>query len=80
MPIDLTKIKPGASGTVVSLQGGRGFTLRLTNLGIRPGVKITKLNAHFWRGPITVRLGRANLALGFGMASKIMVELDTKNE
>ncbi len=75
MVVDLTKMRAGDSGTVVSLAGGGGLSLRLQNLGIRPGEKITKVSAHFWRGPITVQVGRANVALGFGMASKVMVEV-----
>ncbi|MBL7130815.1 MAG: ferrous iron transport protein A [Candidatus Omnitrophica bacterium] len=76
MVIDLTKMKPGDSGTVVSLEGGSGFIMRLQNLGIRPGKTITKLSAHFWRGPITVQVDRTNVALGFGMASRVMVEVE----
>jgi len=78
MLVDLTEMKAGESGTVVSLEGGRGLVLRLQNLGIRPGKRITKVSAHFWRGPITVRIGGPNLALGFGVAGKVMVEVDRK--
>ena len=78
MIIDLTRMKPGECGTVVRLEGGSGFIMRLQNLGIRPGKRIAKVSAHFLRGPITVQVGAANLALGFGMASKVMVEVDRK--
>ena len=76
MVVDLTKMQTGESGTVVSLEGGTDFIQRLQNLGIRPGKKITKVSAHFWRGPITVRVGRTNAALGFGMASRVMIEVE----
>ncbi|UCB56670.1 MAG: ferrous iron transport protein A [Candidatus Omnitrophota bacterium] len=78
MIVDLTKMKVGESGTVVSLEGGRNFTLRVQSLGVRPGKRITKISAHFWRGPVTVRVGGPNIALGFGMAAKVMVEVDRK--
>ena len=78
MIVDLSKMETGEAGTVVSLEGGSHFALRLQNLGIRPGKKITKLSGHFWRGPITVQVDRANVALGFGMASRIMVEVAEK--
>ena len=80
MVVDLTKMKTGESGTIVSLEGGSGFILRLQNLGIRPGKKITKVSAHFWRGPITIQIGGMNVALGFGMASRVMVEVDRKKD
>ena len=76
MIVDLTKMRTGESGSVVRLEGAGGFLARLQNLGIRPGKKITKVNAHFWRGPITVQVDRANVALGFGMASRVMIEVE----
>ena len=80
MIVDLTKMKTGEVGTVVSLEGGSGFIMRLQNLGIRPGKTITKLSAHFWRGPITVQVSGANVALGFSMASRVMVEVGEKKD
>lgn len=76
MVVDLTKMQAGESGIVTSLEGGTGFIQRLQNLGIRPGKKITKVSAHFWRGPITVQVGGTKAALGFGMASRVMVEVE----
>ncbi len=76
MVVDLTKMQAGESGTVVGLEGGTGFIQRLQNLGIRSGKKITKLSAHFWRGPVTVQVGGACVALGFGMAGRVMVEVE----
>ena len=75
MIVDLHKMKTGQSGTIVSLEGGEALTMRLQNLGIRPGQRITKVSAHFWRGPVTIQVGGANVALGFGMAGKVKVEV-----
>jgi len=75
MIVDLTKMKTGSYGTVVNLEGGRGASTRLQNLGVRPGKKVRKISGHFWRGPVTVQIGGTNVALGFGMASKVMVEV-----
>ena len=76
MVVDLIKMKSGQSGMVVSLAGGRNFVMRLQNLGIRPGKRITKVSGHFWCGPVTVQVGGMNAALGFGMAAKVMVEVE----
>ena len=48
---------------------------RLSALGIRPGKRITKVGAMFMRGPVTVQVDRTQVAVGFGMARRIMVEL-----
>jgi len=76
--VDLVKMKNGSSGKVVSLEGGSDLALRLQNLGIRQGQKLTKLSSHFWRGPVTVQVGRAKIALGHGMAQKVKVEVVEK--
>ena len=60
---------------VAGIAGGLGVIRRLENLGIRPGKKITKVSGMFMRGPVTVRVGHTQAGIGFGMASKVMVEL-----
>lgn len=47
---------------------------RLNALGIRPGQRITKVSSTLMQGPVTIRVGNAQVAIGFGMASKIIVE------
>ena len=47
---------------------------RLNALGIRPGQRITKVSSTPMRGPVTIKIGNAQVAIGFGMANKIIVE------
>jgi len=68
-------MRAGQSGIVFQIQGGHGLISRLSALGIRPGQRITKVGSTFMRGPVTIRVGNAQVALGFGMANKIIVEL-----
>jgi ferrous iron transport protein A len=75
MLIDLTQLKPGQTAVVVEMLGGIGLIQRLQNMGIRPGKNIKKVSSHFWRGPQTVEVDKSQLALGFGMAKKIIVEV-----
>lgn len=70
----LAQLSTGQSGTVVEIHGGRGMINRLSALGIRPGLRITKVGAMFMRGPITIRIGNAQVAIGFGMANRVIVE------
>jgi ferrous iron transport protein A len=56
--------------------GGYGFIDRLHSLGIRPGRRVTKVSGMFMRGPVTLQVGRAQVAIGYGMAGKILVEVD----
>jgi len=76
MILNLTQLKSGKSGVVVEIKGGHGLIRRLHSLGIREGRKITKLSSHFWRGPITIKAGHTQVAIGFGMAIKVSVEIN----
>ncbi len=76
MSIDLTQMKPGETGVIKELCGGSGFMRKIQSMGIRPGRKIKKVSSHFWRGPQTIEVDKARVAIGFGMARKIIVEVD----
>lgn len=72
----LVLMPTGRSGVVVQIRGGQSLVSRLSAIGIRPGKRIIKSSAMFMRGPVTVQVDRAQLAIGYGMASRIMVALD----
>ena len=74
--ITLARMAAGQSGVVVETLGGQALINRLANLGIRPGKRVTKVGSMLMRGPVTVQVGHAQLAIGFGMANKIIVKLD----
>ena len=74
--VNLRQMYPGQSGRVVNIDGGMGLVRRLSALGVRPGRKITKVSSMLMRGPVTVQLGGTRLAIGFGMAGRILVEIE----
>jgi len=74
--LTLAEMKTGQTGIVVGVLGGRGLIQRLDALGIRPGKKVTKLSSTLFRGPVMLRVNNAQVAVGFGMARKIVVEAD----
>jgi ferrous iron transport protein A len=74
--LTLAQMKTGQTGTVVGVLGGRGLIQRLDALGIRPGKKVTKVSSALFRGPVMLRVNSAQVAVGFGMARKIIVEAD----
>ena len=75
MIIDLTQMQPGEIGIVKEIQGGHGIVRKLQSMGLRPEKKITKVSSHFWHGPQTVEVGNIQIAVGFGMAKSILVEV-----
>jgi len=74
--IPLTDMKTGESGTVVAILGGWGVHNRLRALGIRPGVKLTKVSAVSARGPVVVQAGGTQASFGFGVSYKIIMQVD----
>ena len=72
--VTLRQIRDGQSGIVLQIQGGHGLISRLNALGIRPGQRITRVSSTPMRGPVTVKVGNAQVAIGFGIANKIIVE------
>ena len=76
--IPLNKMRTGQSGTVVQIMGGPGLVRRLEALGIMAGRKVTKVSSMLFRGPVTVRTGHTQIALGFGMSRRVIVEVEVK--
>jgi len=72
----LARMQTGLSGVVAQIQGEHGLVNRLSALGIIPGKRIIKISSMLMRGPVTIQVDRVQVAIGFGMANKIIVELD----
>ena len=74
--LPLTQMQSGQSGVLAEISGGYGLVNRLDALGLRPGRRITKVSSMLMRGPITVQIDRTEVAIGFGIARKVMVRLE----
>jgi Fe2+ transport system protein FeoA len=65
-------VRPGEEVVVAGLRGGWGLQRRLADMGFVPGVNV-KVTHSQGPGPIVVNLRGSRVALGFGVASRIMV-------
>lgn len=76
----LTELRKGAAGTVTAIRSrhrrGRGFEKRLMDMGLTPGTIITVVKSAPFHGPIEILVRGSRLALGRGMAERILVEID----
>jgi ferrous iron transport protein A len=66
----------GQIGAVVSVEGGHILHSRLEALGIRSGKRIRKVSSAFMRGPAVFEVDGSNIAIGFGMANRILIKTD----
>ncbi|MDD3640637.1 MAG: FeoA family protein [Atribacterota bacterium] len=76
MIISLTDVKSGSSVKVVRIRGGLSVRQRLSCLGIHPGDTILLQKCGFMRGPVLVNIHGNQVALGRGIAAKILVEVE----
>ncbi|MCK4789213.1 MAG: ferrous iron transport protein A [Desulfobacteraceae bacterium] len=74
--ISLAQMQTGQRGKIVEINGGYGLAQKLDALGIRTGKEITKISAQLMRGPVLLRQNNTQVAVGFGMASKVLVEIN----
>jgi ferrous iron transport protein A len=73
-------MQPGQTGVVASVHGGLDVTQRLDAMGIRPGVNLLKVAGQLFGGPVVVQVGNARMAVGFGLAKKILVRTESQEE
>jgi ferrous iron transport protein A len=70
--LTLDELPPGMKARVVSLATGTRALRRLAEMGLTPGTTVEVLMDY--GGPILVKVRGAVIAIGRGMARKILVE------
>lgn len=72
--ITLVQLAQGKRAKIITINGGQGLIRKLDALGIRVGKEIVKISTGIARGPVVLRCGNTQAAIGFGMAQKVFVE------
>lgn len=73
MKMPLGMLPEGARARVVEVYAGRGLSRRLAEMGFNIGEMVTIIHNHN-HGPVMIEVRDARVALGRGVALKIMVE------
>ena len=71
----LSELVDGQTAIIVSVQGGKMLTKRLADLGITSGTVVKVIRKTLFSGPVQVEVAGSRLVLGWGLASKIIVDL-----
>lgn len=69
----LEQMPSGSRGRVVEIIGRGGWIYRLYQMGLTPGV-VVDVVMNIGRGPIIIRVMGVEIALGRGIARRIIVE------
>ena len=75
MELTLLELPIGKIGIVKIIIGGFGFRRRVESMGIREGARVKKISSQPFYGPVIVEVNRSCIALGRGIASRIIVEV-----
>jgi ferrous iron transport protein A len=70
----LIDLKEGQKGIIISIQGGRNIIQRLTDMGLTPGTEIKMVRKGSFC-PVEISVRETDLAIGCGVASKILVKV-----
>ncbi len=70
--INLVELRASREAVVVNIVGGIGARRKLENLGVRIGSTIVKKSST--QGPVVINCGNTQIAIGRGLASKIIVK------
>ena len=76
----LNDLKPKEIAKVVSINAGKRAVQRLSGMGIVPDTKIQVVSSAPFKGPIQISVRGTRLAVGFGLASKVNVQLNSDPE
>ena len=74
LPKCLTECEKGEEVVVLRVNAGHNAKTRLANLGVVPGVKITKTKNAPFKGPLEITVKGSSLVIGRGLATKIIVK------
>ncbi len=67
----LAEVEEGKKVKIMEILGGHGLVRRLLRIGLTVGIELFIVNN---QGPIIVKFGDSTIAIGRGMAKKILVE------
>ena len=74
--VSLAQMRSGQKGRIIEINGGYGLARKLDALGIRVGKEVTKVSEQLMKGPVLLRQGHTQIAIGAGMASRVLVEVN----
>lgn len=78
--VPLADLREGEKCTVVIALGGRGMVRRLAEMGLTPGTELRVVRSAPMHGPIEVSVRGVSLALGQGIARRVLVKRSTNSQ
>ena len=73
LTMTLDQLQPGRSATILTIEGGPGVQQRLLQIGLHPGDTVSLASRGAFRGPVLINVSGMQVALGQGIARRIVV-------
>ena len=71
----LVSVKVGSKVIIRQIEGGKGAKSKLAGLGIIEGLEVVLKSKPSNNGPVVISIDNNDLVIGWGIASKIKVEV-----
>jgi len=76
MLVPIALVREGEVVRIAGLTGGMGVRRKMIDLGLAPGVIVNVVRNSFYGGPLILEYGGTKLAIGRGLAGKILAEVE----
>jgi len=70
----LEQLVPGSRARIIGIRGGRGLRRHLEQMGLHRGDILALKGRGAFRGPVLVEIHGSQIALGRGVARRVLVE------
>ena len=75
-----SSMRNGQWGTLCKIDGDDDLTDKLASLGIRTGTRFGKKYGLLGQGPVVLTVGTGEIAIGYGMASRMMAQIEGEED
>lgn len=69
--VQMTDLRNGEKAVITQITGGRGLRKKMTQRGIKEGNQVQMVSSS--KGPVVIECGGNQIALGRGMAKRVIV-------
>jgi ferrous iron transport protein A len=73
----LSEFPVGETGLLTKISGGYGLKQKLDAMGLQIGKEIKVTSRQWGHGPVIIKYGNTEIAIGYGMAKQILIEKRT---
>ncbi len=71
----LIEMLSAEKGIIKKISGGKGLSAKMDSLSLYVGKEIELISKQSKRGPVVVKTGNTQLAIGSGIAQKIFIDV-----